>query len=290
MGFLFGKMAGNVNAKRGRKKAAALPEVHSKMRFQPFETLSGDLSHGLVLVADHAMRLFPDSFGRLGLPEAELERHIAYDIGVEAVTRALSARLGAPAVMARFSRLLIDANRGEDDPTLIRRIYDRTVVPGNARIDAAGREARLEAFHRPYHGEVARVIAVAHAACGRPPLVISLHSFTPRLAGGGLRPWHCGILWDKDRRAAAALLDLLGREAGLIVGDNEPYDGALKGDTMHRHCTMAGIAHALIEMRQDLIAGPAGVAEWVDRLASVLSALNGRDDVHQISHHGSRAQ
>jgi predicted N-formylglutamate amidohydrolase len=289
LGFLFGKMAGNVNAKRGRNMAAARPEVPHDMTFQPFETLPGALGRGLVLVADHAMRLFPAPFGTLGLPEAELDRHIAYDIGIEALTRSLAARLDAPAVMARFSRLLIDANRGEDDPTLIRRIYDRTIVPGNAALDAAGREARLDAFHRPYHSEVARLVAASHAASGRPPLVISLHSFTPQMAGGGLRPWHCGILWDKDPRAANLLLEVLRREPGLIVGDNEPYDGALKGDTMHRHCTSAGIAHGLIEVRQDLIADAGGVDEWAERLAPVLLALNARDELHRISHHASRA-
>jgi predicted N-formylglutamate amidohydrolase len=281
-------MAGIVNAKPGRNMAADGHKTRRDMAFQPFETIQGDMASGLVLVADHAMRHFPQELGSLGLPAGELDRHIAYDIGIEALTRALAARLGAPAVMARFSRLIIDANRGEDDPTLIRRIYDRTVVPGNAALTAAGREARLDAFHRPYHREVSRLISESALAAGRPPLVISLHSFTPQLAGGGLRPWHCGILWDADPRAARALIDALRKMEGLVIGDNEPYDGALKGDTMHRHCTAHGIAHGLIEVRQDLIAADNGVLQWADRLAPVLAALNAQDVMHEIRHFRSR--
>jgi predicted N-formylglutamate amidohydrolase len=257
--------------------------------FAACEEIDGDLRTGLVLVADHAMRRFPPGFGTLGLPAAELDRHIAYDIGVEELTRALAARLGAPAIMACFSRLFIDANRGEDDPTLIRRIYDRTVVPGNAGLTPQERAARIASCHRPYHDAVSALIARVANASGRPPLVISLHSFTPRLAGGGLRPWHCGLLWDNDPRAARILIESLSREPGLIVGDNEPYDGALKGDTMHRHCSMTGIAHALLEVRQDLIGDAAGVAQWTARLAPHIDALNARPDMHEISHHGSRA-
>lgn len=245
---------------------------------------------GLVLLGDHAMRRFPEGFGTLGLPKAELERHIAYDIGIEPLTRALAAQLGAPAVMATFSRLFIDANRGEDDPTLIRRIYDRTLVPGNAALTPAERARRVETCFRPYRDAARQLIADAGRAGGRPPLVIALHSFTPQLASGGLRPWHCGILTDMDRRAGDALIALLSAEPGMIVGDNEPYDGALHGDTMHALCTTQGIAHGLIEVRQDLIADEAGVSQWAARLAPVIDAVNRRPDMHEIRHFGSRAR
>ena len=133
--------------------------------FAPFEIIEGDRDAGLVLVADHARRDLPEEYGDLGLPAAEFQRHIAYDIGVEAVTRRLAALLGAPAVLASFSRLLIDPNRGEDDPTLIRQLYDGTVVPGNYPLAAAERERRLERFYRPYHDAIGAMIAsVAEAS------------------------------------------------------------------------------------------------------------------------------
>ena len=255
--------------------------------FAPFDVVEGDRHEGLVLVADHARNALPDDYGSLGLPAAELRRHIAYDIGVEDVTRVLAARLGVPAVLAGFSRLLIDPNRGEDDPTLIRQLYDGTVVPGNYPMAPEERERRLDRFYRPYHDAVAAMIAsVAEASCTA-PFIVSVHSFTPVMQGRP-RPWHVGILWDLDDRAPRHLIEALAAERNLVVGDNEPYDGALRGDTMFKHAIANGFAHALIEIRQDLIATPAGVAEWVDRLAPIVDAINRRPDIHEVRLYGSR--
>jgi predicted N-formylglutamate amidohydrolase len=162
------------------------------------------------------------------------------------------------------------------------------VIAGNAGLTGDERVWRLSSFFRPYHAEIDRLIGSVQAASGRAPLVISLHSFTPRLAGGVLRPWHCGLLSDMDRRATDALLTLLSAETGLIIGDNEPYDGALKGDTMHAHCTAHGIPHALIEVRQDLISDAEGVSQWSDRLAAAIETVNMMPDMHVIRHFGSR--
>jgi len=255
--------------------------------FAPFELIDGARDRGLVLVADHARRDLPDEYGSLGLPAAEFERHIAYDIGVEGVTRRLAALTGAPAVIASFSRLLIDPNRGEDDPTLIRQLYDGTIVPANYPMGADERERRLDRFYRPYHDAVAAMIASVAAAHGRAPFVFSVHSFTPRMQGRE-RPWHVGVLWDRDDRAVRPLLDMLAAEPGLVVGDNEPYDGALRGDTMYRHCIVTGFAHALIEIRQDLIADEAGQEAWARRLAPMLDALNAQPDMHEARRFGSR--
>jgi len=255
--------------------------------FSPFEIIDGDRSKGLVLVADHAFNDLPDEYGDLGLPAAEFQRHIAYDIGVEAVMRKLADLTGAPGVMARFSRLLIDPNRGADDPTLIRQLYDGTVVPGNYPMSAQERRKRLERFYEPYHDAVAAMIASVATASGKAPLVISIHSFTPFMQGLE-RPWHVGILWDRDPRAAEPLISALSALPGLVVGDNEPYDGALRGDTMFRHCTANGFAHALIEIRQDLIVAESGAAEWSERLAPILDDLNGRPDMHEVKFFGSR--
>lgn len=241
----------------------------------------------MVLVADHARRDLPAGYNGLGLPAREFERHIAYDIGVEAVTRHLARLTAAPAIMAGFSRLLIDPNRGEDDPTLIRQLYDGTIVPGNYPLSEEERERRLAQFYRPYHAAVSELVAsVAHAS-GAAPFVVSIHSFTPFMQGRA-RPWHVGVLWDSDPRAVKPLLAALRADGSLVVGDNEPYDGALRGDTMFRHCTVKGFAHALIEIRQDLIASADGAAAWAARLAPILDAINAQADIHEICHFGSR--
>lgn len=255
--------------------------------FAPFEVVEGDRALGLVLVADHARRDLPDEYGDLGLPATEFDRHIAYDIGVEAVTRALARLTGAPAVMAGFSRLLIDPNRGEDDPTLIRQLYDGTVVPANYPMTQEERERRLDRFYRPYHDAVGAMIASVAAASGKAPFIFSVHSFTPAMQGF-VRPWHAGVLWDLDDRAARPLIDMLASDPRLTVGDNEPYDGALRGDTMYRHAIVNGFAHALLEIRQDLIADEAGAQEWAGRLAPIVDAINGQPDIHVVRQYGSR--
>ncbi|MBD9373486.1 N-formylglutamate amidohydrolase [Rhizobium sp. ARZ01] len=253
----------------------------------PFEIIAGDSSIGLVLLADHATNRLPVKYGRLGLPESAFARHISYDIGIEELTRQLAAHLGVPAVMSRFSRLLIDPNRGEDDPTLIMRISDGAIIPGNHPISEDEWQHRLEAYHRPYHSAVSQVIGNVAAASGKAPLVISLHSFTPAWKGVP-RPWHITVLWDSDHRAVHPLLSALGGIPGVATADNEPYDGALRGDTMYRHCMTAGIPHALIEVRQDEIADGAGIALWASRLAPILSDLNADDRLHTYQTFASR--
>ncbi|HVW54538.1 MAG TPA: N-formylglutamate amidohydrolase [Rhizobiaceae bacterium] len=255
--------------------------------FSPFRLIDGDRRKGLLLVADHAGHDLPDEYGRLGLPDAEFDRHIAYDIGVAAVTERLAAILGVPAVMARFSRLLIDANRGEDDPTIIRQLYDGTIIPGNYPIDTSEREKRLDRFYRPYHDAVASLVASVAEETGKAPFIFSIHSFTPRMQGIE-RPWHAGVLWDSDDRAVKPLLAMLAKDPLLVIGDNEPYDGALRGDTMFRHAIVNGYAHALIEIRQDLIASGKGQQEWAERIAPMLEAINRLPDMHEVKFFGSR--
>lgn len=255
--------------------------------FAPFEVIDGDRSRGLLLVADHAMRHLPDEYGDLGLPAQEFDRHIAYDIGVEAVTRHLAALLGVPAVMARYSRLLIDPNRGEDDPTLIRQLYDGTIVPANYPLSATERERRLDAYYRPYHDAVGAVVSSVARESAKAPFILSVHSFTPVMQAR-VRPWHAGILWDLDDRVARLMIERLAADPDLVIGDNEPYDGALRGDTMYKHAIVNGFAHALIEIRQDLIAEDAGALAWAERLAPLVDAINARPDIHEVRRYGSR--
>lgn len=247
--------------------------------FAPFEILEGDYDGGMVLLADHAMNRLPAAYGSLGLPESAFHRHIAFDIGIEGLTRRLAAMLGVPAVLGGFSRLLIDPNRGEDDPTLIMKISDGAIIPGNYPIGDEEWTHRLDTFHRPYHRAVERVITRAGAS-GRAPLVLSLHSYTPAWKGAP-RPWHAAVLWDSDDRAVLPLIDLLRRPGDILVGDNEPYDGALRGDTMYRHCMTTGTPHALLEVRQDLIADEAGIDAWAERLAPIFAELNRTAALHE---------
>jgi predicted N-formylglutamate amidohydrolase len=225
----------------------------------------------MLLLCDHASNAVPPDFGDLGLPETEFQRHIAYDIGAAAVTRALARRLGAPAILTRFSRLLVDPNRGRDDPTLVMRLSDGAVIPGNARADEDEVARRIARFYDPYDGAIAAGIERALTQ-RQPPAIVTVHSFTP-IWRGWPRPWHVGILWDADDRFAVPLLEGLRAEPGLVVGDNEPYDGALAGDTVDRHATARGLASALIEIRQDLIADDAGADEWAERFARLLAPL-----------------
>ncbi|MCX7646052.1 MAG: N-formylglutamate amidohydrolase [Rhodobacteraceae bacterium] len=232
----------------------------------PFVILGADRPSRWLLTCDHASNRVPEEVGgTLGLSEGEMGRHIAYDIGAAAVTRRLAERLGAPAILTTFSRLVIDPNRGEDDPTLVMKLYDRTIVPGNRHVDAAETERRLALFHRPYHA------ALAALAARRPDTVLcAIHSFTPRLIGRHPRPWHIGVLHAEDHRLAHPLIARLSAQPDLCVGDNEPYSGHLPGDTLDRHGLRAGRPHVLIEIRHDLIATPDGQIAWADRLAPVL--------------------
>ena len=254
--------------------------------FNPIEIIDGDYRAGLILLCDHARNALPAEYGDLGLHPREFERHIAYDIGARDVTLGLARALGVPAVLTTFSRLLVDPNRGEDDPTVVMRIADGSIVPGNRAIDQAEIGNRLDRFHRPYHAAVDAAIDRAFAA-GTVPALFSVHSFTPAWRTRP-RPWQVALLWDSDPRFSQALLELLRADAGLTVGDNEPYDGALKNDTMYRHGTARGLAHILIELRQDLIAQGEGVDEWVGRLAPMLERCNALAALHSVSHFGSR--
>ena len=257
-----------------------------------FELVNPDGDPGFLVICDHASNALPPGYGSLGLDAAEFSRHIAHDIGAGAVSRGLAARLGCPAVLARFSRLLIDLNRGADDPTLVMKLSDGAIIPANRDVDAFQDKAefarRLTQFHEPYHAAVAGAISRARAG-GAAPAILSIHSFTP-VWRGAPRPWHVGILWDRDDRLPAPLLEGLRREPGLVVGDNEPYSGELKGDCLYRHGTRNGLPHALVEIRQDLVADARGQEEWAERLARLARRIaSERPDMRDVRHYGSRA-
>ncbi len=253
-------------------------EVHvAAEEADSFIVMAGRANAGLILVCDHACNAFPRGYGTLGMPACELERHIAYDIGAASVTRGIAAAFGVPAIMTRYSRLLIDPNRGNDDPTQIMQLSDGAIIPGNRHLGDKEREQRRRLYFNPYHQAIARVIDQC-LATGVTPTLLSIHSFTESWKGVP-RPWHVGILWDRDERFARPLIDALAGGGDLIVGDNEPYKGSLEGDCMWQHGTQRGLPHAIVEVRQDLIRDAAGQAHWAERIIAVVESLVGRPDL-----------
>lgn len=233
--------------------------------------LPGRADRGLIVLCDHAGNAVPREYGTLGLPAAQMERHIAYDIGVAPIVRALASQLDAPAVMTRYSRLLIDPNRGRDDPTLIMRLSDGAVIPGNRKLDAPERDKRSRLYYEPYHRAIGGVIDQC-LATGIAPALLSIHSFTESWKQFS-RPWHVGVLWDGDARLSNPLLEAFYAEGDLIVGDNEPYAGQLEGDCLWQHGAQRGLANAIVEVRQDLIRDAAGQAAWSDRLCRIVGKI-----------------
>jgi len=244
-----------------------------------YELVPGRRDAGLILLCDHAVNAIPGEYGTLGLPAGQLERHIAYDIGAAAVTKDIAGRLSVPAIFTRFSRLLIDPNRGLDDPTLIMRISDGAVVPGNRNLDAAERDRRVRHYYTPYHQRIDSLIESCVAA-GVPPVLLSIHSFTESWKGVP-RPWHAAILWDRDYRFSVPLLEALREPGDIVVGENEPYDGKLAGDCMWQHGTRRGLAHTIIEVRQDLIRTPEGQRAWAERIATAVQAVFARPELRE---------
>ena len=238
---------------------------------ESFVIVPGRADAGLIVLCDHASNTLPEGYGTLGLCDSELQRHIAYDIGAAAVTRRIAEAFEAPAVMTRYSRLLIDPNRGMDDPTLIMRLSDGAVVPGNRDLDDAEREKRMRHYYAPYHAAIESVIE-ACLASGVQPMILSIHSFTESWKGVP-RPWHVGLLWDRDDRLARPMIEAFAADGQLIVGDNQPYKGSLEGDCLWQHATSRGLPNALIEYRQDLIRDDGGQAAWAERTIAVLDSI-----------------
>jgi predicted N-formylglutamate amidohydrolase len=225
----------------------------------------------VLLVCDHASRRFPKALGDMGLDPLSRRCHLALDIGAGELARQLAERLGATAVLAAYSRLVVDCNRELLDPSAFLQFGDGIVVPGNRNLTADQKTARVEAIYWPYHraidGQIKRL-----AAGGRSPGVIAIHSFTPVLNGVS-RPWEVGVLWDSDRRISDIMISELAK-AGLIVGDNEPYSGRAPQDfTIDNHAEAAGLPHVGIEVRQDLIDNDEGVREITDILHGIIDRM-----------------
>ncbi len=222
-----------------------------------------------LLICDHAGRRIPRALGTLGLDDAELARHIAWDIGARGVASHLAAILDATMIAQTYSRLVIDCNRPLTSPTSITTRSERTDVPGNRDLAPAERDARAREIFAPYHQRIAQEID-RRETMGRPTILVAVHSFTPVFTDVA-RPWHIGMLYNRDPRLARALLDLIRAEGRFVAGDNEPYSVSDGTDySIPVHGEKRGLPHIEIEVRQDLIEGEAGQAEWAGHLAGWL--------------------
>jgi predicted N-formylglutamate amidohydrolase len=236
------------------------------MTYTPFSIHGENRPGRWLITCDHAANTIPAAVngGTLGLSDADMNRHIAYDVGAAGVTLELAKALNSTAILSNFSRLVIDPNRGEDDPTLVMKLYDGTIISGNRHVDASEIEARLDLCYRPYHRALAELAA-------RPDTVLlSIHSFTRQLEGRPVRPWEIGVLHADDDRLSKPLIAALKAQGGAPVGDNEPYGGHLPGDAVERHALQHGRPNVLIELRNDLIRTATDQANWAARLAPVL--------------------
>ena len=247
----------------------------------PFSRFNWSGGAPLFLLCDHASNRVPQRLDCLGLDPANLRRHIGWDIGAAELTKTLATRLDSPAILAGFSRLVIDNNRSPDDPTSVPEISDGVIVPGNRGITAADRTARLDAIFTPYHAQVDEKIEDLLAA-GPAPMILSIHSFTPVMRGEE-RPWHVSVLWKSDPRLPQAILQHFRSKPGICAGDNVPYSAHEGyGYTVECHAEPRGVANALLEVRQDLIDTAAGVAEWGEMLTEVLRDLLADGGMHEV--------
>jgi predicted N-formylglutamate amidohydrolase len=224
-----------------------------------------------VIAVDHASRRIPKRLATLGLEQSDLERHIAWDIGALAVAQSVSAALDAPLIAQNYSRLVIDCNRRPDDLTSIPTLSESTLVPGNIDLPAEQASARHREIFAPYHAHLSALLE-ERAAAGRRTILIVQHSMTD-VFKGVRRQMHAAVLYNRDPRFAACLLEALRSEAGMIVGDNEPYSGKEEvGYTLPHHGESRGIPHVEVEIRQDLIQLPSGQVEWSRRMTTALLA------------------
>jgi predicted N-formylglutamate amidohydrolase len=236
---------------------------------EPAEVINEAGSSDVVLLCEHASRHMPAEYGGLGLGEADLVRHIAWDVGAADVTRGLSAALDAPAFLGTYSRLLVDLNRPLDAPTAMPTRSEATDIPGNAALGEGERERRRLLIHAPFHDRVADHLD-RRARAGRPTALVTIHSFTPVFLGVA-RPWHAGILYDRSKAFARAVIDGLAADPALVVAANQPYTVDRASDyAIPVHGTDRDIPAILVEIRSDGIDTPSGVARWIDRLAGIL--------------------
>ena len=238
----------------------------------------------VLLVGDHVSNLIPKSLQQLGLEDWVLQEHVAYDIGSRKLLTHLVDHLDAPAVLAGYSRLVVDLNRSLEDPSVIPEVSDDIPIPGNQSLSREHRAQRVHSFYTPYRAAIDHALHRFRQR-GIVPALIAIHSFTPQMAGFE-RPWHIGLLWDKDPRIPVPLLQRLGAHpAAINVGDNEPYSGKHPADyTIDHHAEAAGLPHVSIEVRQDLVNTEAGAEKWATILAEALEEILADPSIYKVWH------
>lgn len=264
----------------GARTSAAVASLIGPEDPPPFEVVNPHGTAPILLVCDHASLVIPAAMDNLGLDGQALSRHIAYDIGAAELTRRLAARLNAPAVLAGYSRLMIDCNRQPGDPQSIPEVSDSIRIPGNIGLGEEQQTSRAESFHWPYHHAIGNVLARLRRT-GPEPLFFSIHTFTPTLAGEDRR-WDLGVLWNRDPRIAVPLIHILREHAHLEVGDNEPYSGKEIAYTINLHAGSAGLPNAAVEIRQDHCQTTHELERWVEILGTALERLSTMDNLHQV--------
>ena len=224
----------------------------------------------ILLISDHAGRCIPRRLGTLGLGDADLERHIAWDIGIRDVTTQIADKLGATYIYQLYSRLVIDCNRKPGVAQSIMLVSDGTEVPGNRDLTAEEVRAREVEILHPYQRTIERELD-RRTAAGRPTVIFAMHSCTPVFGNEAPRPWHVGVIAHRDWRIGQPLLDLLSAETDLCVGKNKPYEVDMETDyTIPIHAEGRGLPYVEIEIRQDLIANAAGQRKWAELLGGLL--------------------
>ena len=250
------------------------PTLLSAVEPSPYFVTNSVSEFPVLLVCDHASCRFPQSLGDMGLDPFARRCHLAIDIGAGSLTEALSDSLGAAAVLAQYSRLVIDCNRELLDPGAFLEFGDGIIVPGNRNLRPEDKAARADEIYWPYHHAIDQQIKRLKTI-GPPPAFIAIHSFTPVL-NGQARPWQVGVLWDADSRLSDIFIDEF-RAAGFVTGDNEPYSGKAPQDfTVDHHAEQGRLRHAAIEVRQDLIDHEEGAARVATVLHRIIEQIPGR--------------
>lgn len=237
----------------------------------PFHVINPLAERPILLVCDHASCRFPDSLGDLGLDPFARRCHLAVDIGAGALTERLATSLGVSAVLAQYSRLVIDCNRQPMDPGAFLEYGDGIIVPGNRDLSEREKQCRADTLYWPYHNAIDEHVQRLRMA-GAPPSFIAVHSFTPVL-NGHARPWQVGVLWDADKRLRDIFLEGFSA-AGFMVGDNQPYSGKAPQDfTIDHHAEATGLPHVGIEIRQDLIDHDEGLGKVAEVMHTIIESI-----------------
>ncbi|MBL8630370.1 MAG: N-formylglutamate amidohydrolase [Rhodospirillaceae bacterium] len=254
---------------------------------EPVELIRGQRASRLLIHADHGGNTVPRNLNHLGIGADTLSRHVGWDIGAAAVSRHLAMRMDATAVIARYSRLIIDVNRALGDPEAIPQTSDGFAIPANVNMTAEQQADRVRTLYWPYHQSIDWELGLIREA-GHLPAVLSVHSFTPALMSRDRvkpRPWHCGVMFSRDTRFGDHLIAEMRKVPGMIVGENEPYSGITHGYCAKVHGLSQSVPHAQIEIRQDLICTEAGQRWWADYLATIIPVILNKDDMNELRHY-----